>query len=252
MGDLSPNSTDPRNRIEYLPGIEEMRVERMSERQSRVHSRPHRASGRIRRTRSDLQERRPTDPGDRRLSPESGLDGIHAVFAGIVHLDGRGDGATGHPRGRMSRTLMLLRRMVLEREGDRMRVTLAGEMPPRRSRVRGRSMGAPAEQDAHDDRELSFAPHSPVGDVQDSLGRGAMGRTTVKRVPPPGRRPSRHLAAVLLHDAARDGHAEADAARLPVGEERLEDARPQLLRDADAGVVERRARPPRRPAGSRA
>ena len=79
------------------------------------------------------------------LSPESGLDGIHAVFAGVVHLDGRGDGATGHPRGRMSRTIMLLRRMVLEREGDRMRVTLAGDVPPSRRR-RGRSIREPAER----------------------------------------------------------------------------------------------------------
>ena len=65
------------------------------------------------------------------LSPESGLDGIHSVFAGVVHIQGHGHVAKGHPRGRSSRALISLRRMVLEREGDRMRVTLAGETAKR-------------------------------------------------------------------------------------------------------------------------
>src|SRR5687767_16023330 len=46
------------------------------------------------------------------------------------------------------------------------------------------------------------------------------------------------LAPVLVHDLARDGHPQAHAPRLAVGEEGLEDPGLQLFRDAVSRVVD--------------
>src|SRR3970040_1155069 len=53
---------------------------------------------------------------------------------------------------------------------------------------------------------------------------------------PPELAPDVHAPPVLFHDGARDGHAEACAAVLG-GEEKLEGARPRLLRHAAARAL---------------
>ena len=75
-------------------------------------------------------------------------------------------------------------------------------------------------------------------------GDGAIGNSTVNTAPPSAMIGGDDLAAMLLHDAVRDGQAEAGAFADFLGRvERLENARQRVLGNADAGIANRRDNP---------
>jgi hypothetical protein len=61
------------------------------------------------------------------LSGEAGLDGVHALFVGLIHLKSHGSiASSGEQREETLDASMLLESMLLERHGERLRVTLGG------------------------------------------------------------------------------------------------------------------------------